>query len=214
MSERRWTSPAELRAGVITYLAGWWRTDRSVSALALHDPGLLARLEAIARERPVDTADVYCDADGSGLAGRVKVHDAIIKKQLGTATEMAEPVAYFTLGPMGSGKTSVLRPLVDRHRTHAGRVGPMAVVAADEVREQLPEFKDGLGSLVVQQECLDVTYARLFRLAVERHADIVFDTIGTFTSDHRPSIAPSLEALRNHGYKDPLVGGTRPARDL
>lgn len=210
MSERRWSSAAELRAEVINYLSTWWPTDPGVRALAAKDAGLMARLEAIARNRPVDTADVYCDAGGRWLSERVEFHAAIVEKQLDGATEVAAPVVYFTIGPMGSGKTSVLRALVDRHRASVGRLGSMTVVAADEVRVQLPEYNDGLGSLVVQQECFDVTYSELFPLAVERRADMVFDTIGTFTTDDRPSIAPSLEVLRDHGYNIHILVADAP----
>lgn len=170
----------------------------------------MARLESIARDRPVDTADVYRDADGRWLAERVKLHNAIVKEQLGAATESAEPVAYFTIGPMGSGKTSILRPLVDRHRAGAARSGSVTVVSADEVRRHLPEYNHGLGTLVVQQECFDVTYSELFPLGVERRADMVFDTIGTFTTEGRPSIAPSLEILRDHGYKIQMLVADAP----
>ncbi len=210
LNERRWSSPAELRAAVIAYVATWWHDDPGIRALAADDPGLMARLESIAQDRLVGTADVYRIAHGRWLTDRVKLHDAIVKEQLVAATEIPEPIAYFTIGPMGSGKTSILRPLVDRHRAVAGRSGSVTVVCADEVRRHLPEYNDGLGSLVVQEECFDVTYSDLFPRAVERHADMVFDTIGTFTTEDRPSIAPSVEVLRDHGYEIQMLVADAP----
>lgn len=108
------------------------------------------------------------------------------------------PTAFFTIGCMGAGKSSVLRSIVDRHRTsRAWDTGPppASIIDADRVREMLPEYADGLGSEVVVPECYDVTYRDVFDRALARRADIIYDTIGRLSS-----IRDNIVLLHESGF--------------
>jgi hypothetical protein len=160
---------------------------------------LVAELSALAL---VTTVDVYHDADG-WHPERQELHGHLVAGQLGAGAAPPDPVAYFTIGPMGSGKSSRLRRLVERHRVARGRTPKQLYsrVAADEIRVELPEYADGLGSEVVHIECLEVTYSQVFPAAVDAHHDIVFDTIGTIGADGSVSFDPSLAILEDAGYE-------------
>lgn len=148
-----------------------------------------------------------------------------------TSPGSRRPRAFFTIGAPGAGKTSILRSLVEAFRVEAvrnavepspfpetgalgadgGRVSqlpalaPYSVIDADRVRQALPEYAYGLGSLVVQQECFDVTYDLVLPAAIDRGEDIVYDTIG------RPaSMEGAVDRLGDAGYDVHLIHASCP----
>jgi hypothetical protein len=208
-----WTSRDELEAAVVAYRSSWWR-DNDEALAVINDrrahPRLRARLVAIsALGQLVSTADVYRseqrDAAGDRpyLDQRLTLHRRIAARCVPAAavanTDGAHPAAYFTIGCPGAGKTTVLREIVERRRVDLAddaEPDPCSIIDADQVRQLLPEYADGLGSLVVQQECFDLTYGLVLDEAVARRADLIFDTMGRLSS-----IAETVERLRSHGYR-------------
>lgn len=198
MTARTWSSVAELEHDTAVYQRSWWRGDPAVRDAADADPEL-ARLLA-SGPALLRTDDVYGPA---GWSARARLHDRLVAGQLGSGPPPPRPEAYFTIGCMGSGKTTVLRPLVDAYRAVVlGRApSTLARVAADEVRMALPEYQDGLGSEVVATEAFYVTYSKVFPAARDSGLDVVFDTIGrTMPPAREVSFRPSLDELRAAGY--------------
>jgi hypothetical protein len=88
----------------------------------------------------------------------------------------ATPVAVFLLGLPASGKTSVLKRIGRGYL--ADHDGGQAVTRdADEVRVRMPEYEDGYGSQVLQQEVADVTYGNATH-ALPRESHLLIDVVG------------------------------------
>ncbi|MFJ4170286.1 zeta toxin family protein [Paenarthrobacter sp. NPDC089714] len=109
---------------------------------------------------------------------------------------------YFLIGLPGSGKSSALRPLV---ATHSGLpLEAITVSDADELRVKFPEYSDGKGSGVVQDECAELMYNRQVtkpELGVQgailnAGGVTIVDVIGS--PDHLP---PLVRRLRRLGRK-------------
>lgn len=198
MSARTWSSVAELEHHTAAYQRSWWHADPAVRDAADADldlARLLASGPALLR-----TDDVY---GPKGWAVRARLHDRLVAGQLGSGPPPPRPEAFFTIGCMGSGKTTVLRPLVDAYRAVVlGRaMGTLGRVAADEVRMALPEYADGLGSEVVAAEAFFLTYSKVFPAARASGLDVVFDTIGRKVPPAgEVSFRSSLDDLRAAGY--------------
>lgn len=205
-------------------------------------PGRLGLVSARSASGIVTTTDVYGDGRGAGgyLALRRPVHAAILADCVPeVSTEpftrvpdsaspgSRRPMAFFTIGAPGAGKTSILRSVVEAFRnageasrfsetgalgadardrvTQLPVVAPYGVIDADRVRQALPEYAYGLGSLVVQQECFDVTYDLVLPAAIDRGEDIVYDTIG------RPaSMDAAVDRLADAGYDVHLIHASCP----
>ncbi|PKH37233.1 hypothetical protein CXG46_17285 [Nocardioides alpinus] len=246
---QRWRSLAELERATVLYRPTWWRTDIDAMALLTSGtaPGRLGLVSARAASGIVTTTDVYGDGRGAGgyLALRRPVHAAILADCVPgvstdpftrvpdrTSPESRRPMAFFTIGAPGAGKTSILRSMVEAFRVDVFRnagdaspfpetgdlgadagdratslpvLAPYSVIDADRVRQALPEYAYGLGSLVVQQECFDVTYDLVLPAAIDRGEDIVYDTIG------RPaSMDAAVDRLADAGYDVHLIHAACP----
>jgi hypothetical protein len=137
------------------------------------------------------------------VADRAQLHARLIEAQLGRGATPDPPAAFFTIGGVGAGKTTVLRPLVHAYRevVHGRTRGSLSRVAADEVREALPEYADGLGSTVVHAEALMVTYGPVYDAARSAGHDLVFDTIGTAPRPGDRGFEDSLRELKTDGFE-------------
>lgn len=222
-STRKWSTREELEDAVVAYQPHWWRTD--VDALEvindrIRHPGMRDRVVATSDlGQIVTTAAVYrpaspgAPADRPFLDERLAVHERIVDDCVPTfsaspATAPARPpAAYFTIGCPGSGKTSVLRRIVEVHRSReaqeaaAGSAGPAqpapcSIIDADRVRQKLPEYAGGLGAFVVEEECFALTYGPVFEAALARRADVIYDTIGRLAL-----IRDNIELLHSNGFE-------------
>ena len=104
------------------------------------------------------TGHVYSDS-GHWHPVRKEFQDGLVSQQIPSMQGLPStgPV-YFLIGLPGSGKSTGLRPLVEQH---AGLPpGEVQVSDADDLRSKFPEYADGLGSGVVQDECAELMYAR------------------------------------------------------
>jgi Zeta toxin len=201
---RVWASKEELETACSLYEFTWWETSPTVQAMradAGAHPGLLGRITAARNAGLVRTRDVYVDDAGHYIPQRTALHEAIVSRCVPRRTTHGHPdwipEAFFTIGCPGAGKTSTLRALVRAYRDMShGRAGmPLAIVDADQVRMDLPEYVSGLGSAVVDPECYDVTYGRVFPAALSSGSDLVYDTLGRIDS-----IRPNIERLIDAGY--------------
>lgn len=122
-----------------------------------------------------------------------------------------QPTAYFTIGGPGTGKSTYLRSRVQDHRVQAvvaqglRVLAPCSLIDADTVREILPEYGAGLGSLVVGEESYALTYGPLFDAALERGYDLIYDTIG-----RAGSFDAYLERLVAAGYRIHALHASAP----
>ncbi len=200
MSRRTWSSLAQLQLETARYQHGWWSVDTQVADRANANAALAATLAS--RPPLVTTLDVYRELDGTWPA-RADLHARLAAAQLATGAASAPALAFFTIGCVGAGKTTVLRPLVHAYRSVVHGRGPASLsrIAADEVRESLPEYADGLGSAVVQAEAFAITYGPLFHDARASQLDMVYDTIGTEARPGATGFADAIRQLKADGYQ-------------
>lgn len=105
------------------------------------------------------TSHVYATS-GSWVDERLNLQGELVSRLMehGAPASAGVESVYFLIGLPGSGKTSALRPLV---AAHAGvNLEAIYVSDADNLRTAFPEFGDGLGSGVVQDECSELMYNR------------------------------------------------------
>lgn len=216
-----WTSRDELEAAVVSYQANWWRDDDDALAV-INDRRAHPRLRSqilttSSLGQMVTTSDVYrpnnpgAIDEHSYLPQRRALHERIVADCVPSdsdapATDAKHPAAYFTIGCPGAGKTSVLRSIADQHRSRqagGAEPDPYSVIDADRVRQLLPEYADGRGAFVVEEECYALTYGEVFDRAVARRADIIYDTIGRL-----PSVKENLELLLSAGYEIHVLHAT------
>ncbi len=189
-----------LRSDTATYQRVWWRNDPQAQQRCDDDPALEASLD---ERRLVYTTDLYYDAHADvWTKSRQGLQARLVREQLAVAgANRPDPIAYYTIGSMGAGKTRVLREMVHAHRSLGGdHPASLSRVAADEVRIQLPEYANGLGSEVVSLEAFAITYDLVYPRARDLRADLVYDTIGLMLPDGTVSFERSLIELREAGY--------------
>lgn len=170
------------------YEVEWWLSDPWVADAVAGDPGLANEIVRIAAVRTVQTIDVHKRPTWS--LRRALLH-AMLLADLQTKVTPGPPIAaVLTLGLPASGKSSMLRRIA---RAWAGSP-EAAVLDADALRVRLPEYGDGRGSGVVQDETADVTYGpyyeRLLDGPATEHPFLVVDTVGDPV--HLPATARRL----------------------
>lgn len=201
-SPPRWNEDS-LRAAIDRHRRNWWKTEQDVTAFVRTDANLLKRAEAGALSTTdvyYRGADLYLRSPTLWTPQRQALHERLVPAQVGRGDAPAQPLVYLTIGPVGAGKTSRLRPLVHAHRRGRGLTEPASLsrIAADDVREALPEYADGLGNELVTPECFDVTYG--LEAVLNAGYDIVFDTIGTLNAAGQVTAGEHLRRLRDAGY--------------
>lgn len=194
-----------LRAAIDLHRRSWWKDDPDVAAFVRADPDLLDRAD----DGALSTADVhyrgrdpYDRSPTLWTPQRQALHEQLAQAHVGLGDAPAQPLVYLTIGPMGAGKTSRLRPLVHAHRRSRGLTDPASLsrVTADDVREALPEYAGGLGNEIVTPECFDVAYGPVFEAVLRAGHDVVFDTIGTLNAAGDVTAGQLLRRLRDTGY--------------
>ncbi|MCD5421424.1 zeta toxin family protein [Rhodococcus pyridinivorans] len=150
---------SQLREDVEQYEESWWIHDEWARKIWSNEPALLKVLSSRTLEgHVVQTIDVH-RAGPTWRHPRPALHKQIVTSVLREylpTPDMDRPPAFLLYGGPGSGKSSSLRPLVQK---------PGMSIAlpldADDVRVELPEYAGGRGSAVVQEECAYVTYGEL-----------------------------------------------------
>lgn len=148
----------------------------------------------------VQTKDAY-SSRGRWEGFRSQFHIDLLDRLLPPDELSAEPgmprgSVYILLGLPGSGKTTCLRPLVQRH---AGVAGDQITASdADAVRIEIPEYEAGLGSGIVQAETVVLTYGSngypaqggLQNRATQSRRATIIDVVGD--ADYLPQVVHSL----------------------
>ncbi|NQD90927.1 hypothetical protein HP499_24385 [Paenarthrobacter sp. CM16] len=105
------------------------------------------------------TRHVYA-LEGDWHEERLDLQNTLLRERLGQVSnpEGRKGAVYVLIGLPGSGKSSSLRPLV---LEHAGLdLSTIKISDADELRSDFPEYAEGRGSGVVQDECAELMYDR------------------------------------------------------
>lgn len=188
---------ADYEARVIEYGIRWWISNPAVESAIRRRPELLPKLEALAAcSVPIETADVYLEA-GTWNREREQMQESLLRKIFeGKVTRVASPSAIFLLGLPGSGKSTVLRAIALRYLE---RLNDRSAVVrdADDIRERLPEYESGLGSLVVEDEVVHVTYVMSHRF-IPTECSLLIDTVGDpnwLSAEVRDLAAPASTSL-------------------
>lgn len=203
-------SQATRRELTTIYQGRWWNEDVDAFEHVSASASVRDRLERLAL---VTTNDVYFDpATGLWSEPRRRLQLELAKTQIATrSSALRGPIVYFTIGPMGSGKTRVLRELVHAHRALAGLdPSTLSRIDADAVRVGLPEYRSGLGSMVVQSEAFDITYKDVYPMARDAGDDIVFDTIGTLDASGNVVFGEILDELVGLGFTPHVLRASAP----
>lgn len=164
-----------------------WFTN-NIDARELLEKVPVARARAIrlaASNLMVGTEVVYRHGETRWLPQRTSVQAKVLNDFLtvsgaetteeGVASAM--PIAVLLMGLPGSGKSTMLAPVA---RELIRRVVPShdMVINADDIRSLVPEYRDGIGSEVVQVETSYLTYARVTEEVLERRGHVILDGVG------------------------------------
>lgn len=175
------------------------KTPAEFMALIGQDSDVQASQRRLATERT--TKSQHIDARGNYTSAREKLHDRIVESVAipGTRAKSGEtPNAVFFIGPPGSGKTTILRPLVKDIDKHA-------VVDIDSLRKHLPEYDSSVAGLS-QDEMSDVETRIHERLVRDRH-HVVFD----FTGKSPDKLVKLAKMLKAAGYNVQMLESQLPA---
>jgi hypothetical protein len=138
------------------YSKRWWTYEREPQQ------GRLSRAPwlrgEISRDEIVSTRRVYRDPTGWDPERRGWQSELVSEFRPEPSTAESRALCFLTLGLPGSGKTTILRRIACRYaQNKLGSVGRF-VHDPDAVRIRFPEYCDGLGSAVVQEELQRLCY--------------------------------------------------------
>lgn len=166
----------------------------------------LEKLKSETRSRDVTmwSKEKNTDQSGEYTPERLALHKAIVAKTLPEDTKAApgtRPHAVILIGAPGSGKTSagsaVVPSLIGKEK--------LAVINADDVKEQLPEYK-GWNAAAVHQESADIVEKEMVPQALAGGHNMLLDITGNNTDKMGKIVA----ALGARGYDVSLVSVSAP----
>lgn len=203
------------RRAVEAYGLTWWIDEAGAQRRVSPVPGLRQALtDRLLAGVEVQTSDVYRQG-ASWAEPRPALHKILLAGVLPAVRPQPTPgtPAFILFGAPGSGKTSTLRPRLLKADARTGRDPslPLLALDADEIRVRFPEYADGLGSLVVQNETSYVTYGTLRRLALGGApwaGGLCIDVVGD-----PAHAAEDVRALDGHGYRVHVLLATCPTEE-
>lgn len=145
-----------------------------------------------------DTKERYFGEKGAYSTSRLRVHDAIIDEVLQKGPSSERPVILFTAGQSGSGKSTVVKSLVQQGVLPESE---FIVIDSDLLQRKLPEFAEfrrlapDLADQMVYREARDLT-TRLVRRALQLNKKIVLE--GTMANSR-----PYLELMEHMSKHHP-----------
>jgi len=116
----------------------------------------------------VDTLHQFSDGEGHFTKERIALHDEIISKFLGTATEVKNPEALILGGGPGTGKSTLVN-LEGLHKPN------MLLINTDDIRALLPELKEGKPAFFSHEEASHI--GKQLRIAAGKR-NILLDGTG------------------------------------
>lgn len=157
-------------------------------------PAGIKKLEACL-ERIPQTKDLHVDATGEYTESRQKLHKIIkgkLRAGMVCTVQHEKPIAIFTAGTPGSGKTSFLRDYAPNLTKDK-----IVKIDADEIREQLPEYK-GWNAAATHKETQDIYRSLLKDIAEGKPCR--FDILWDGTMNKAKNYLPLIGDLRNLNY--------------
>lgn len=147
------------------------RAERSETARQIAKP---ASAYTPSRPEGLDTKERFRTPGGDYTPERRQLHDAIIDRFLEGKTPVANPEAVVLGGGPASGKSTL-------ERAEGLSSGNKVLINADEIKELLPEYREGKGDPTiagfVHEESSDIS-KELTRVAAEKGYNIVLDGTG------------------------------------
>ena len=165
-------------------------------------PAALDRLEAYL-EAQTQTKDLH-SKNGKYTPERRLLHERIIREELEASAciRRDEPIAIFTGGLPGSGKTTFIR------KRYNWMLDPRIFkVEPDEIRGKLPEYK-GWNAPITMEETSDITKEML---NVVTSSGCSYDVIFDGTMKNLTKYVDLIDAFHQKGYKVFLVYILTPA---
>jgi predicted ABC-type ATPase len=146
------------------------------------------------------STDEVFKRDGKYIESRKKIHDKILKGIVDNVQSIpppvgAKPMAIFTAGGPGSGKSSMVKAAHDKFGNE------MAEIAADEVKKDLPEYAAELArgnedaAIVVHEESTDIA-AEAIERCIESNKPFLLDS----TFKNVPKFKKMIARLREKGF--------------
>ena len=148
----------------------------------------LARAEKMAQEY----MDRYGETYHINTTERQEIRRDIIKKLYGDGAKNKNSEAFLIIGLPASGKSTIAKPII--------KANGALKIDSDDVKEQLPEFSNGLLARAVHAESSAVA-EELFRMAISHGDNIVFLLVGKTEGTLREKI----NTLKEAGYKVHLI---------
>ena len=144
--------------------------------------------------------DLVFKRDGKYIGERRKIHERILNDIVGGVKpipppEGHKPVAVFTAGGPGSGKSSMVKAAHEKFGTE------MAQIAADEVKKEIPEYSQELSrgnedaAILVHEESTDIA-AEAIQRCIDSGKPFMLDS----TFKNVPKFQKMIKELKDKGY--------------
>lgn len=154
------------------------------------------------KQKPTD--EIY-KKDGKYSLVRKKLHDEIVEKRVKDVAPIPppvghKPVAIFSAGGTGSGKSGVIHAVKDHFKNS------FVHVDSDDIKNDIPEYqklvaaKDAEAAATVHRESSDLA-STLIQKSMKDGKPFIYD--GTFSNPERDR--KTIEQLREHGYEIHIV---------
>jgi predicted ABC-type ATPase len=152
------------------------------------------------RQKPSST-DLIFKQNGKYIPSRRRIHEPILSKIVDSVKPIPppvghKPVAVFTAGGPGSGKSSMVRKSAEVFGTE------MAMIAADEIKKEIPEYSSELArgnedaAIVVHEESTDLA-AEAIERCIEGNKPFLLDS----TFKNVPKFQKMIARLKEKGYE-------------
>lgn len=148
----------------------------------------LARAEKMAQEY----MDKYGETYHINTSERQEIRRDIIKNLYGDGAKNKNSEAFLIIGLPASGKSSIAKPII--------KANGALQIDSDDVKEQLPEFSNGLLAKAVHEESSNVA-EDLLKFAMSNGDNIVLPLVGRTESNLQEKIGK----LKESGYKVHLI---------
>lgn len=164
----------------------------------MKDFGKVGMVDVEGRAKPTDAV---FKRDGKYIGERRKIHERILKGVIDGVKSIPppgghKPVAVFTAGGPGSGKSSMVKAAHEKFGSE------MAQIAADEVKKEIPEYSSELArgnedaAILVHEESTDIA-AEAIERCIEGGKPFLLDS----TFKNVPKFKKLISKLREKGYE-------------
>lgn len=164
-----------------------------------------------AKSEPAQSTDFVFKHNGQYVPERKKLHESILNNILDGVKSIPppeghKPMAVFTAGGPGSGKSSMVKAAHEKFGKE------MAQIAADEVKKEIPEYSSELAkgnedaAIVVHEESTDIA-AEAIERCIESGKPFMLDS----TFKNIPKFEKMIGRLKSKGYECHVLYAHCPA---